>query len=92
MLGSEFLSLFGHRTIAESGCCRWAPGLKRSVPPMLPAAKFQEFEKRLSELNELLCDPDSSFHEARTTVLVKIQLPAAAMAALSDGVFRKSDL
>ena len=56
-------------------------------------------QRQLTENTELLdasCSasrtPDSSFHEARTTVLVKIQLPAAAVAALSDGVFRKSDL
>ena len=41
---------------------------------------------------ELLCEPDSSFYSASTTVAVKVQLPAAAVAALSDGVFRKSDL
>ena len=55
-----------------------------------------ETQRQLTEhkapRHELLCKPDSSFHEARTTVLVKIQLPAAAVAALSDGMFRKSDL
>ena len=39
-----------------------------------------------------LCEPDSSFYSASTIVAVKIPLRAAAVAALSDGVFRKSDL
>ena len=55
-----------------------------------------ETQRQLTEhrapRGELLCDPDSSFYSASTTVAVEIQLPAAAVAALSGGVFRKSDL
>ena len=55
-----------------------------------------ETQRQLTEhkapRHELLCKPDSSFYSASTIFAVKIPLRAAAVAALSGGVFRKSDL
>ena len=63
-----------------------------STRVLLSTATQRQLTEHRAPRRELLCKPDSSFHEARTTVLVKIQLPAAAVAALSDGMFCKSDL
>ena len=63
-----------------------------STRVLLSTATQRQLTEHRAPRHELLCKPDSSFHEARITVLVKIQLPAAAVAALSDGMFRKSDL
>ena len=55
-----------------------------------------ETQRQLTEhkapRRELLCKPDSSFYSASTIGAVEIPLRTAAVAALSGGVFRKSDL
>ena len=63
-----------------------------STRVLLSTATQRQLAEHRAPRGELLCDPDSSFYSASTTVAVEIQLPAALVAALSDGVFRKSDL
>ena len=75
--------------------------MKTAIVPLLPTLPTRvslstETQRQLTEhrapRRKLLCEPDSSFYSASTIVAVKIPLRAAAVAALSGGVFRKSDL
>ena len=63
-----------------------------STRVLLSTATQRQLTEHRAPRRELLCEPDSSFYSASTIVAVKIPLRAAAVAALSDGVFRKSDL